>query len=169
MELSQKHVDEFKKIYKETKGVELSDSEASESAHNLLHFVKLMLDLEMKEQRRKAKLKEFPKGFHYDDGGTYNCPICYAAISNEQIWYDDCGFKCLDCQENLKKRKVPKSVFRNRDSWYDFYGLEREFGVVKKDARRLVKEGKLKMRTLINRNGRPYYYLFLKKDNPLLK
>ncbi len=169
MQISDERIEEFKQIYKKEFGKEISNTEARESAQNLLNYVKLCYDMHAKECKRKAKLKDNPKGFHYDDNGIYSCPICGKQMCNTEVWYDECGQKCLDCQDNLNKKRIPKSVFKNRDSWYSYWSLESKFGLKKKDARKLVKEGKLKTRTLKNRQGHNYFELFLIKDNPVLK
>lgn len=168
MQIPDNKIQEFKKLVKEHSGKELTDAEAYESANNLINFCRLLMEIEMRDLKRKEKLKQFPKGFCFDDDGIYNCPICYTQMKNEGVWYDDCGQKCLDCQDNLNKKRIPKMVFKNTDSWFSFLDLKYDFGIDKKEANKLIKDGKLISRDLINRNGRCYFSIFMIKDNPWL-
>lgn len=166
MSLSYEMIQKLKQIFIDDYGVEMTDEETTDSAYRLFRFAELLMKIEQKEIARRAKLKDFPKGYSFDDDNFYNCPICHKSMMNEEIWYDDCGMKCLECQDNLNKKRIPKSVFKKKDSWYSYYGLKSKFGIDEKEAKRLKKEGKLNSRDFISSKGRCYYSVFLKKDNP---
>jgi len=127
-----------------------------------------MYELQIEEEKKKEKLKKFPKGFPYNDGGTYTCPVCGTRMKDETVWYDKCGQKCINCQHNLNKKVIPQSVLKKRDSWYALWELESKFGIKHMRAKKMVREGILKARILKNKSGQEYMYLFLKKENPTL-
>jgi len=169
MQISNKSIQEFKRIYKKSYGKDLSDSEARESAQGLLMFCQIAIDGYIDDKKKQAKLKMYPKGFHYEDSKIYSCLMCKANICNEEVWYDKYGQKCLDCQDNLDKKRIPKMAFKDRDTWYSYISLEYDFGIKKKDVNRLIKEGKLIKRDFVNRIGNSYFSIFMKKDNPMLR
>lgn len=168
MSLPEKAIKEFQEIYKEKYGKELSDAEAAESANNLFNFVKLLHDQAKIDFYRQQRLKDEPKGFHFTDGGIYTCPVCRNNMSNEDIWYDKYGMKCMICQKALEKHMIPLSAIKNRDSWYSVHDFDYYFGIGRQKVHKLVKEGKLKSRIVPSPNGGVYYELFLIKDNPNL-
>lgn len=166
MSLPEESIKEFKEIYKKEYGKELSDAEAAESANNLFNFVKLLYDQDKIDFYRQQLLKDEPKGFHFTDGGIYTCPVCHNNMSNENIWYDKSGMKCMLCQKALGKRMIPVSAIKNRDSWYSINDFDHYFGIGRQKIHKLVKEGKLKSRIVSGSNGGVHYELFLIKENP---
>lgn len=164
MHLPEESIKEFQDIYKKKYGKELSWEEASDSAHNLLGFVKVLYDQAVIEEKRKHRLEESPKGFHLEGIG-YTCFICRNSISNEETWYDKYGIKCLVCQKSIDKRIIPASVAKNEDSWYSKYDLEDRFNIDRHAMNRFIKQGVLKPRIVPGESGRPHVYLFLVKDN----
>jgi hypothetical protein len=164
MSLSEKSIEEFKEIYRKEYGKELSQAEAFEAANNLVNFFRLLVEQDEKDQRRKIRLKDEPKGFHIEGNG-YSCFICGNSISNEETWYDKHGIKCLLCQKTINKHQIPATAASKKDSWYSQYDLESRFNIDRHAMKRLVKEGALKPRIVPNANGTPHVYLFLLKDN----
>jgi len=164
MSLSKKAIDEFKEIYKKEYKKELNDAEASEAANNLVGLFKILYDCEAREQQRKHRLKKEPGGFHVD--GTYSCRICHRDVSGDESWYDEYGLKCLLCTKAVKEGAVPPFVCKDRDSWYAMWELDSKFKIKHPTARKLIRQGKLKARIVAYQDGKPYEYVFLKKENP---
>lgn len=167
MSLSEKSIQEFKKIYKKKYGKELSDKEAYEGAQGLANLAELCFEMYKKDCENKAKLEKKPKGFYLSElgDGTYSCLICHDSIGGESGWYDKHGPKCLLCQKAINRRIIPASVARNDNIWYSQYDLESRFNINRHVMKRFVKEGILKSRTVPTLIDRPHVYLFLVKDN----
>ncbi|PJA87317.1 MAG: hypothetical protein CO141_00120 [Candidatus Moranbacteria bacterium CG_4_9_14_3_um_filter_42_9] len=165
MEISDEKIKEFQEIYKKEYGKELSWKEAAEGARSLLGLAQIAYDSYKEDCFRKRKLKDHPKGFHLDDGKTYSCRICRESISNEQTWWDEGGIKCLHCQKALDKKIIPKSVCKDDESWYATWEFDYYFKIKSPTVRKLVRQGKLKSRTVPNINGGEHFELFLIKDN----
>ncbi|MFH1909785.1 MAG: hypothetical protein ABIJ72_01145 [bacterium] len=167
MTLPPKAIEEFKEIYKKEYGKELSDVEASESANNLVGLFKLLWDCSIRDAKRKSQLKKEPEGFHITDG-TYSCMVCGCSVTGDQSWYDQWGVKCLLCQKAVKEGVVPGFVCRDHDSHYKMWELKDKFKIHPQTARKLVRQGELKARIVTTEDGKPYEYIFLKKENPHL-
>ena len=165
MSLSKETIEEFKEIFKKEYGKELSDQEAYESATNLTGFFEVLYECANKDYQRKQQLKKEPEGFHLTDG-IYNCSICYRQVTGDKSWYDKWGTKCLLCTKAVKEGVVPPFVCTDRDSWYAMWQLEKKFGIKHPTAIKLVRLGKLKARIVSYESGKPYEYVFLKKENP---
>ena len=165
MSLSKKAIDEFKEIYKNKYNKELNDTEASEAANNLVGLFDILIKCHAKELQRKHRLKKEPEGFHLTDG-IYNCSICYRQVTENESWYDKWGTKCLFCTKAVKEGVVPSFVCKDRESWYAMWELESKFKIKHPTARKLVRLGKFKARIVTNEDGKPYEYVFLKKENP---
>jgi alpha-amylase/alpha-mannosidase (GH57 family) len=168
MTLDDKSVQEFKDIFEQEYGRKLTMQEASDAAHNLVGFFDLLQTMERKERYRKERLKEYPKGYHLTDG-IYSCCICEVQVSGEGSWYDKNGIKCLLCQRAVEKRIVPAQACSDSESWYSLYDLMHWYGIHTATARKFVREGKLKARIVPRNDGKPYFYVFMIKDNPSLK
>lgn len=167
MQLSDESIEEFKAIHKKHYGTELGDAKARESAQNLMNFVKALYDCWKTDIKRKWRLKTEPNGFHLTDG-TYNCSICYTAVTGEKSWYDKWGAKCLLCQKAVETGAVPGFACRDCNSRYLIWNLKSDFGIHSSTVRKMVREGKLKARIVMSENDQPYEYVFLKKENPRL-
>ena len=167
MTLPQKAIEEFKDIYKKEHGKELSDAEASEAAHNLYGFAEILIKCAKRDFQRKQQLKKSPEGFHITDG-TYNCMVCGRAVTGEESWYDQWGVKCILCQKAVKDGIVPGFVCKDHDSHYKMWELKSKFNIHSQTARKLVRQGELKARIVTTEDGKPYEYIFLKKENPRL-
>ncbi len=164
MKITKKTVESFKKLMKDEYNKEYADQEAYEGASGLLGFCELLIKCAESELRKKRKLKEFPKGFHVDDG-TYNCRVCRRYVTGEESWYDKYGVKCMTCQKALDEGVIPSFICINNDSFYRMWQLEHKFGIKHQTARKLLREGSLKARIILNEEGKPYEYIFLKKEN----
>ncbi len=161
---SDKAIQEFKDIYEKEQGREISWQEASEMAHSMLGFAKIIYDLAEKEFHYKQRLKKEPKGFHLEGKG-YTCVICHNSMSDQETWYDKFGLKCLVCQKAIDKKIIPGSVVKNAESWYSTYDLESRFNIDRHILKKFIKEGILKPKVVLNDTGKPRVQIFLIKDN----
>lgn len=170
MTLPDKAIQEFKEIYKKKCGKELTDEEARESGERLVGLVKVLMDAAQERWRKDQKLKDFPKGYRLDESeGQYNCLVCYRSIKGSEVWWDKYGPKCDLCQKAVWKKIIPGSICNKRwEAWYEMYQMKDKFGIHPRTAEKMVREGKLKARIVPTENGKPYHYLFLKKENPKL-
>ncbi|OGN03346.1 MAG: hypothetical protein A2651_02585 [Candidatus Yanofskybacteria bacterium RIFCSPHIGHO2_01_FULL_42_12] len=164
--LSQEAIDEFKEIYKDTKGEELTDAQASEAANNLVNFFSLLYKLEIKDRQRKERLKKEPDGFILPNDG-YTCGICHQYNQGEK-WYHWYGIACTVCRKAVANGVIPAFVGQHRESWYSTWQLTDKFGIKSPTARKLVRQGQLKARVILTEDGKPYEYIYLKKENPEL-
>ncbi|MEK7187472.1 MAG: hypothetical protein AAB691_01330 [Patescibacteria group bacterium] len=162
--LSKELIQEFKDILEKKTGKEVSWEEASEGAHNLANLMKVLFDFHLKDEARKKKLEEFPKGFHLDGVG-YTCFICGGSASQEQSWYDKWGIKCMTCQRGIDRKEIPASLAKNKESWYSKYDLESRFNLKSPTIRSWVRKGILKARTITYDGQGTHIQLFLIKDN----
>lgn len=151
-------------ILEKERGREVADQELFEAEHWLRGYAELILDLYLKDDGRKKKLEENPKGFHLEGEG-YSCFICGTSVSNEQTWYDKHGIKCLTCQSAIDKKVIPASAASDKDGWYSTHDLEHSFFINRFGIRKLVKEGLLKPRIVPGAGGGIHCQLFLIKDH----
>jgi hypothetical protein len=163
MEARNKLSENIKESYKK-KGKEISDSEADEASRNLVDFFSLLWELDKKNKRRQQRLKKEPDGFPVD--GTYNCLVCHTYINETTGWYDWYGQTCLLCRKAIKDGVVPAFVCTKHGSYFSTSDLKYKFNIAHQTVKKLAKEGKLKARIILKENGKPYQYIFLKKENP---
>lgn len=166
MILSQKSIEEFKEIFEKESGKEMSGAEASEAAHNLVNFYDLLYKIASRDFQLKKRLKKEPDGFPVD--GQYTCRVCGTMIGPENGWYDKWGQKCLNCTKAVKDGVIPMFVCHDHDSYYKSLELKDKFKIHPQTARKLARTGELKAHIITNENGKPYEYIFLKKENPHL-
>lgn len=169
MEILQERLDEFKDIFKRNYGKEYTDAEAREAANNLLGFAELIVKFAREEHGWKEKLKVEPGGFALPGEGR-TCYVCHQAIYDEVTWYDKYGIKCPHCQKAVEKNQIPKSIFKDRDSFYHGWQLKDKFGLHPQTVAKMVREGKIKERVIKNKDGNGIHArIYLKKENPELK
>lgn len=164
MEISDKMVEEFKELHRNRFKEELTDSEARESARNLLGLVKLLVDISAKDLRRKARFKKEPDGFPVD--GQYSCMVCRTYIDPTSGWFTYYGPVCLLCNKAIRNGAVPVFVLQNRNSYFLTWQLKSTFGIHPATARKYLRENKLIAREVLNENGSVHEHIFLKKENP---
>ncbi|MEK7612128.1 MAG: hypothetical protein AAB407_02190 [Patescibacteria group bacterium] len=164
MPLSDEAIKEFQEIYKKEHNKELSWDEASEAAHNLMNYAKLLVDLAEEDYHRQLKLKDNPKGFQLDGVG-YTCFICGCGTQAGGNWYDKYGIKCTICQNAINRKEVPPSLAKNKESWYSKYDLESRFNLKASTIRSWIKKGILKARTITRDGESMHVQLFLIRDN----
>jgi hypothetical protein len=165
MEISRERLGELKRIFKEDYGKELTDKEAYEAGYNILHFSELLIDMAQEHYRWDEKVEEDPKGFAMEGRGR-SCCICGQSVYDGDIWYDKYGLKCLHCQKAVEKNQIPKSVCKNRDSFYLGWDLKSKFGLHPQTLAKMVREGKVKERIIKTKDNKGIHCrLFLKKEN----
>lgn len=164
MQISDKMVEEFKEIYRKKEGMELEDSEAREAARGLLGLAELLYDMAAKDAQKKQRLKTEPDGFPVD--GNYTCLLCGTSINPQTGWYHYDGPRCLLCHKAVQSGAIPSFVLKNRDSYFSTWKLADAFNVRTVTIRKMVRNGELKARTILNDNGKVHEYIFLKKENP---
>ena len=147
------------------KGKDLSDSEASEAARNLVGYFSTLHSIAVRIKKLNQRLKTEPDGFPIDS--QHSCLICGRSIDEKTGWYHHGGQRCLICHKAIVDGVIPPFVLWARDSYYPMWKLK-DFGVEAPTARRMIKEGRLKARIILKETGRPYEYIFLKKENPEL-
>lgn len=165
MEVSKDLIEKMKKLGLD-KGQEMTDQEAYESASNFQGFVELIYELGMKEAKRKARLKKEPDGFPVD--GQYSCRVCGDRIDEQTGWWDWYGQKCLLCQKAVKDGVIPTFVCEHSDSYYKMWQLTNDLKVRQPAIKKLIKEGRLHPREILNNEAKVHCYIFLKKENPEL-
>lgn len=161
MHLEEKTIKEFQEIYRKKYGKEITYEEAAEASRNLIGLFDVLLDIHFAELKLKERLKDSPKGFSLMDGKTYTCGICHTSISDEQLWYDKWGKKCLACQEAVNKKVVPGKICYNDKYWYSTWELDSYLKLKSPTVRKLARQGILKARTVPQTN----FLVFLIKDN----
>ncbi len=154
----------IKKEY-EQKGQSLSDSEAQEAARNLVGYFDILYKISVRIAKLDRRLKTEPDGFPIE--GPHTCILCSRSIDASSGWYHHGGQRCLTCHKAIKEGVVPPFVLWAHDSYFKTWKLK-DFGVHPATTRKYVREGRLKARIIMGENGRPYEYIFLKKENPEL-
>lgn len=166
MPLSDKAIQEYKDIFEKKYNKKLTNSEAEEGARNLLAFTEILLDISIKEESRKKRLVNEPKGFSLEkEEGIYNCRVCFKSVSGSNAWWDLNGIKCLDCQRNIDEGIIPEEICINDQIWLKDWQLESELKIHSSTIRKLRKEGKLNGIDLKTIDGQRYFTVYMIKDN----
>jgi hypothetical protein len=164
MSLSKETIQDLKNLMEEKGGKEVTWAEAESAAYNLVGLYDVLLKLHWEEEKWKKRLETEPKGFALTGNGR-NCAICKRSTTESTNWYDKWGIKCTTCQRAIRKRQISGSIAKTDENRYSPYELEDRFGLKRADQKKWVKEGLLKARIVYDEKDRPYYYIFLIKDN----
>lgn len=80
-------------------------------------------------------------------------------------WYDKWGFKCMNCQDAVNKKKIPGSLCGDYDhkKYVTDSTLSWKSDLHIQTIRKLIRRGDIKARHIPNGP-----YLILRKDNPKL-
>lgn len=160
--ISDERYEEFKKICN-NQGIKYeTEAEYRDSANNLINFIEILLEVELKERDRKERLKVEPKGFALEGKGR-NCSLCRESVYETNGWYDKWGFKCMNCQDAVDKRKIPGSLCGDYDDEKCITDarLSWRTGIHIQTIRKLIRRGDIKSRQIPNGP-----HLILRKDNP---
>jgi hypothetical protein len=163
-DISDKSLEEFKKISDE-KGISYeSELEMRESAQRLVSYVSLLIEMDMAQKALKKRLETEPKGFLMEGKGR-NCSLCGRGVYEGDGWYDKWGFKCINCQDAVNKKKIPGSLCGDYDheKYVTESTLSWKSGLPAQTIRKLIRQGKIKARQIPNGP-----FLILRKDNPNL-
>lgn len=165
--VSDKSFEEFKLLMEKHGQIYPSDEEARAAANNLLDLMEILLRVDREDQRRGERLKTEPQGFPVESENR-NCPFCMN-YTNQSLWYDKYGLKCIDCQNALRKKQVPGYIFKDHKNEKHITAdtLSWRYGVSKKLINGLVKRGEIRVRT-IDHEGKQSTKVILRKDNPNL-
>lgn len=142
---------------------EFTRDEVIKALNDIRVLAHITFDIYQNEQKKLAKLNEFPNGYHLDGSGT--CLICSQSASNENTWFDKYGLKCMTCQKAINLKIIPAAIAQKRESWYSKHELETFFNFKYADTKRYIKQAILTSRTICTEQGKPYLELFLIKDN----
>ena len=134
---------------------------------NLAGLFDILLKMDRRDKERKTRLKKEPEGFPLESDG-YPCSVCRNTMKVEDSWYDWYGQICLLCRRAIKENIVPTFVCKYSNSHFKTWELKESFGIHQQTAKKMVRLGELKARIVLNNQGKPYEYIFLKKENPQL-
>ena len=152
---------EIKEISRKS-GKEMSDEEANDAAFRLNGFAEMVVTVAMRYAKMQGRLRKEPQGFIMEHGAT--CLVCRNGFGAGKGWYDRYEQKCLLCQKAVNDGIVPGYVCKNE---YSFYS-NGKFEIKTQRVKKLIKEGQLVARTVLDEAGNVHFYLFLKQENPVL-
>lgn len=123
----------------------------------------LVLDLYKWESIMAKKLMSSPLGFEFVGDGR-QCAVCLG--SDNKMWYDQAGIKCLDCEKAFAKKIIPKYTLKasSMNAYVTDSFLISNMGYSEKDLEVKLSEGKLRARKIEHRY-RKNTLLFLKREN----
>lgn len=163
--ISEKHLKEFRAICDEKSIAYETEAEYRDAANNLFGLFDILIQSEFEERSRKERLKTELRGFALEGKGR-NCSLCGHNVYEGDGWYDKWGFKCMNCQDAVNKKRIPGSLCG--DYAHKKYVTESTFsyisGVHHRTIRKLINQGKIKIRQIPNGPA-----LILRKDNPNLQ
>lgn len=162
MEFSQELRDKGKEIFKEH-GAEYTDAEADEALNNLAGLFDILWRSANEMAKKDRRLKSEPDGFPVE--GQYSCLICGNSIDESTGWYHWGGQRCLTCHRAILDGTIPSFILKHRDSYFKSWKIADMLKVKAPTIRKMVREGKLKAREILNENGKVHDYIFLKKEN----
>lgn len=125
-----------------------------------------MHKIKAKFQEIDKKLTSKPEGFDLDD--YYSCVICSKIVGSGYGWYDKLGPKCMLCQKAVNEGVIPEIVCLKRNSWLALWEV-RQLGFHSMVIKKLIRRRKLKAKIIRNEKDEICFYVFIKKENPLLK
>jgi hypothetical protein len=163
-EISDKAVEEFRRIIKKDYGKKLDEKDAREIAELFLNLFSAALKYRLKRSDMRLKLKKFPHGYQLT-GYDGMCDICRSVKPDETLWFDKTGVKCRPCYMMFKRRAIPEIVAKDRSSWYSSNDLEYHFGLTHGRQLKLEERGELIPRIMKGTGFR----VFIKKENPFIE
>ena len=165
--ISDKHIAEFKRIFKEEYGKELSDEEAREQGEQLVSFFEILYQQAEIEARRKKRLEKEPDGFFLEPEHYYNCGLCGDGHCGDEIWWNEEGLRCADCRRNILDEVIPhlKNKYKGDEDWFKSWEIKYHFGINPATAKKLRKEGLLVGHDLKMTNGSVYQTIYLVEEN----
>ena len=161
-QLKDKDLKEFKKISDEQGITYESEQEMKRQAHALVDFVDILITMDQEEKSRQKRLETEPSGYAMAGEGR-SCSLCGRSVYESEGWYDKWGFKCMNCQDAVNKKKIPGSLCRDYKHEKSISDLDLSFksNLHVQTIRKLIRQGKIKGRLIPNGP-----YMILRKDNP---
>jgi hypothetical protein len=162
--ISDKSLKDFKDLC-EKQGIHYkTEAEYKAAATNLVSLVGTLVEIDQEERQRKQRLVKESKGFTLEGSGR-NCSLCGRSVYEGSGWYDKWGFKCMNCQDAVNKKKIPGSLCRDWDNekYVTDSDLSMKVDMHIQAIRKLIRRGKITARQIPNGP-----YLILRKDNPNL-
>ena len=163
-DISDKSLKGFKEAF-EKDGIKYeTDAEYREAAINLVNFMDILVEMDIGERQRKQRLEKEPNGYALEGRGR-NCSLCGRSVHEGDGWYDKWGFKCMNCQDAVNKKKIPGSLCGDWDHKICITdsALSWKTDLHTQTIRKLIRNGKIKARQIPNGP-----YMILRKDNPNL-
>lgn len=160
--ISDKSLKEFKELC-EKEGIKYeTEAEYKSAAQNLVGFVGTLVEIDMEERQRKHRLEKEPKGFTLEGYGR-NCSLCGRGVYEGDGWYDKWGFKCMNCQDAVNKKKIPGSLCGDwkHEKCITDSALSYKAKLHTQTIRKLIRQGKIKAREIPHGP-----YMILRKENP---
>jgi hypothetical protein len=164
MNKKEKALAKLKAQIEKEQGREIPDWEMDKVESFLKILAKIQVDGFLEDQRRQAKLKECPDGFHLKEAG-YSCTICGGPASGENSWFDRYGLKCGICQGGIDRREIPAWLGQKRDEWYSSVELEIFFSLKGRILRQWIKKGLLLVRAVSRERKGYHLQVFLIQEN----
>ena len=136
----------------------------NEEIKRLAQFMDVLIEIDMKQKALYRRLDKEPKGFAMAGEGR-NCSLCERHVYDTDGWFDKWGFKCLNCQDAINKRKIPGSLCRDykHEKSIPDTTLAMKLNVNVHKIRKLIREGRITARPIPHGP-----YMILRKDNPNL-
>lgn len=162
--VSDKSLKEFKELC-EKEGIKYeTEEEYRKSANNLVNFVGTLVEMDMEERQRKQRLEKELKGYTLEGNGR-SCSLCGRSVYEGDGWYDKWGFKCMNCQDAVNKKKIPGSLCGDwkHEKCISDMSLSYKANLHTQTIRKLIRNGTIKARPIPNGP-----YMILRKDNPNL-
>jgi len=161
-DISEKHMNEFKELC-DKKGIKYeTEDEYRQSMYNLVGFFDTLIEIDMAQRALKKRLETEPKGYALEGNGR-NCSLCGRSVYETDGWYDKWGFKCMNCQDAINKKKIPGSLCGDYDhkKYVTESTLASLCGLHHRTIKKLINQGKIKVRQIPKGPA-----LILRKDNP---
>lgn len=141
-----------------------SEEEVSDAAGFVYFLAETALEQALEQAEWDEKLTEFPQGYHLQKGGV--CRICRDHVKGEDCWYDQYGLKCMLCKQAIYWKIIPAAIAQDDELYYSETGLVIYFNLEGKVLNQWIKDGLLKARTILKKDGKKKHYrIFLLSDN----
>jgi hypothetical protein len=160
--VTDKYLKEFKELCDKKNIKYETEAEYEEAARNLVGFVDVLVEMDMAQRALKKRLESEPKGFALEGKGR-NCSLCRRSVYDGDGWYDKWGFKCMNCQDAVNKKKIPGSLCGDWDhkKCITDSDLSWKSGLHTQTIRKLIRNGEIKARPIPKGP-----FMILRKDNP---
>lgn len=144
---------------------EQSRTFTDEEIGDFVRFFELLAQVDRRLKGWKERLKTEPEGFPINNG-IYDCNLCSRSMRDNEGWYDQYGLKCPLCRKAVDEGIVPGSAVLDDKTWFSITQLSTKYGWHHTTVHKKARSGELKARIIRNLDGKPYFYVFLKEENP---